>query len=84
MDYFDSIIENELSSINMGNFDSQKNKKVLAKTDAWFSCIGIPICLHGSSCCLLQTSNIVLFVIKILLFDQDQKAFALRPSLAPT
>lgn len=34
MDYFDSIIENELSSINMGNFDSPKNKKVLAKTDA--------------------------------------------------
>ena len=84
MDYFDSNIENELSSINIGNLDSQKNKKVLKKTGAWFSYIGIPICLPGSSCCLLQTSNIVLFFIKILLFDHDQKAFALRPSLAPT
>lgn len=34
MDYFDSIIENELSSINIGNLDSQKNKKVLATTGA--------------------------------------------------
>lgn len=34
MDYFDSNIENELSSINIGNLDSQKNKKVLTKTGA--------------------------------------------------
>ena len=60
VDYFDSIFRNELSNINMGHFDSQKNKKLLAETGVWFSYIGIPICLPGSSFCLSQFSNIVL------------------------